>query len=895
MELSTMLSEDLQIYFNKSRSTVYILLDTTVDYDKLKQFAEMLKADPQHVKDLVAQYESYIIRNLLLLFWISHLVVPILPSSMMSTDLPATLSTLASSKQSINTHMTQLLTACWRKWDIAIPNVLVERKEGKREKERDVPMKAASWWGPGKSVPSMVLVGMNIVAHNQDNTNDHNLAASVKKIQDSTQTRIKYMLRAMHLISSSPDGGSSVAPGSENRTLFTVPSASTQSFVFIIPSSEHLECRHNDVGEQNTFEPVQLETLLSMLDDDISTNSGTKNQKKSHEENLIAEYNGKLLRNFVSNALKSAVHAAGRSPAAINAAANLTPKRNSKTELPTAMQVFSALAIGRNVLIEQCYEEDFRTSMVTDSPGAKGIIQQVEAALRKRIDLLMDVDNLYSKSQCAESMHKSVDAYSKELPPYYTEQYHYLKRDIALNMYELFAQGPCYNEYKARLLDECDAIWKKGRQKCEARSLTGRECCLKRGHEHQKIDHQDTSEDDQDGEVSGRIPSGAHNSGYRPLHACNCGKSQRIREDPFTLQSANIGFFQSFTCCSAEPNQDIPVTTASEGTTSKPSEQKGYTSLTRLGNAKAYKHHVGLEGYDGFTAAAKFLLPWDIPLKLESLDAGKMKPMLPGTNQAAISATEKSPPTQAMDETNWPALGQAPKVTTPAPTMVVPSYDMFPALGSGARLADAPERPTAKPKSDSATAVPAGIPAQPENKRESRRRRRGDKATGQSSKYVHCYLHLEYECPLGHRFMSCGDGKVCKHGHVKQESAKRLLQQDPQIYILCPCNYTGEQRNSKPSITAQLQRIWVVIPEAPGSVKMNIVCRFQDNTTGDSYTYTAFSEPQKLPANGMFVLRLPYIYTDSASNEQIPISLDAETRTKCARMERNFVQYIEPS
>jgi hypothetical protein len=134
-----------------------------------------------------------------------------------------------------------------------------------------------------------------------------------------------------------------------------------------------------------------------MLDDDISTNSGTRNQKKSHEENLIAEYNGKLLRNFVSNALKSAVHAAGRSPAAINAAANLTPKRNSKTELPTAMQVFSALAIGRNVLIEQFNEEEFRTSMVTDSPGAKGIIQQVEAALRKRIDLLMDVDNLYSK------------------------------------------------------------------------------------------------------------------------------------------------------------------------------------------------------------------------------------------------------------------------------------------------------------------------------------------------------------------------------------------------------------------------------------------------------------------------------------------------------------------
>lgn len=153
----------------------------------------------------------------------------------------------------------------------------------------------------------------------------------------------------------------------------------------------------NDIGKQNTFEPVRLETLLSMLDDDTSTKLGTKNQRKSHEENLIAEYNGKLLRNFVSNALKAAVQAAGRSPAAINAAANLTPKRNPKTELPTAIQVFSAFAIGRNVLIEQFSEEEFRTSMVTDSPGAKGIIQQVEAALRKKIDLLMDVDNVYSK------------------------------------------------------------------------------------------------------------------------------------------------------------------------------------------------------------------------------------------------------------------------------------------------------------------------------------------------------------------------------------------------------------------------------------------------------------------------------------------------------------------
>lgn len=97
--------------------------------------------------------------------------------------------------------------------------------------------------------------------------------------------------------------------------------------------------------------------------------------------------------------------------------------------------------------------------------------------------------------------------------------------------------------------------------------------------------------------------------------------------------------------------------------------------------------------------------------------------------------------------------------------MTIPSYEMFPALGS-ARQSDTPERSNFKPKMETTLLATSPTPPQPEVKRDGRRRRRGDKA-GQSNKTVHCYLHLEYECPLGHRFMSCGDGKVCKHGHVK--------------------------------------------------------------------------------------------------------------------------------
>lgn len=82
---------------------------------------------------------------------------------------------------------------------------------------------------------------------------------------------------------------------------------------------------------------------------------------------------------------------------ALNAAASVSSKRTLKTDLPSALQVFSALAIGMNVLVEQHNRDDIRRSMITDSPGVKGIIQQVEAALRKRIDLVLDVDNVYSK------------------------------------------------------------------------------------------------------------------------------------------------------------------------------------------------------------------------------------------------------------------------------------------------------------------------------------------------------------------------------------------------------------------------------------------------------------------------------------------------------------------
>lgn len=172
-----------------------------------------------------------------------------------------------------------------------------------------------------------------------------------------------------------------------------MPAASTQSFVFIIPSSENLE-NHAKAAYNDPFQqPPSLESFIELL----NNSSDGKQSKANQEESLLSDYNGKLLRNFVSNALKTAIHAAGRPATHVNAAASSGSKRPHKTELPSAVQVFSALIIGMDVLIDQLQDEDLRRAMIADSPGAKGIIQQIEAALRKKIDLVLDVDNVYSK------------------------------------------------------------------------------------------------------------------------------------------------------------------------------------------------------------------------------------------------------------------------------------------------------------------------------------------------------------------------------------------------------------------------------------------------------------------------------------------------------------------
>ncbi len=49
-----------------------------------------------------------------------------------------------------------------------------------------------------------------------------------------------------------------------------------------------------------------------------------------------------------------------------------------------------------------------------------------------------------------------------------------------------------------------------------------------------------------------------HSSGFRSLHACNCGRSRQTRDDPFDLRQANYEFY-IMPCCAQCPRLALPA------------------------------------------------------------------------------------------------------------------------------------------------------------------------------------------------------------------------------------------------------------------------------------------------------------------------------------------------
>ncbi|XP_042417925.1 uncharacterized protein LOC122006474 [Zingiber officinale] len=218
----------------------------------------------------------------------------------------------------------------------------------------------------------------------------------------------------------------------------------------------------------------------------------------------------------------------------------------------------------------------------------------------------------FSISWCQRALPAAKNVYLDELPPFYPTALHKTHLERALRAFSSMVKGPATLTYSRKLEQECTEIWESGRQLCDTVSLTGKPCMHQR-HDDQK----------------------QHSSGYVFLHACACGRSRRLRDDPFDFESANINF-----SCFANCEDLLPYLILPRDILVGSLPQNSWR-LMRIAGARYYKPSKGLL-QNGFSSTEKYLLKWEI-----SLDKQKEVNSLP------LSMADKSSSTDVMPESKF--------------------------------------------------------------------------------------------------------------------------------------------------------------------------------------------------------------------------------------------------
>ncbi|CAG5125028.1 unnamed protein product, partial [Candidula unifasciata] len=154
--------------------------------------------------------------------------------------------------------------------------------------------------------------------------------------------------------------------------------------------------------------------------------------------------------------------------------------------------------------------------------------------------------------RCGKILPLAENVYQQDLPPFYVTSFHLSRLDKAQRLFAQYARGPAYDKYLAELQASCETYWKAGRQKCEAKSITGNFCTLK---VHLLPTEIPSSIEDS------KKPVAEHSSEVKSRAACNCGRVQADKDDPFDHKSANLDFYQAIeeTCCSRLEHIAMPV------------------------------------------------------------------------------------------------------------------------------------------------------------------------------------------------------------------------------------------------------------------------------------------------------------------------------------------------
>ncbi|KAJ4806031.1 Protein SMG8 [Rhynchospora pubera] len=397
-----------------------------------------------------------------------------------------------------------------------------------------------------------------------------------KRLIASLDAQLRFLMKKLHL-SLRVTGKSSYLP------LFSLDASRV---ITLIDRST------NRKGEPLNYLTGLIDTLLtSKLSVDFLTNEKTSHFTNNEEVQIIRDFifrQSEMLRGrgggAAGNSGSNSVSGVGMAAAAIAAVTSATVKPVMGLELPGLDKWLSASTLILNSLT--CSEKIF-----TEGKSENNI--NIEAAL-SCLERGANVNTKFSVSWCESALPVAREVYLRDLPPFYRTCTHKEHLTKALEAFRAAVKGPAVNAFMIKLEKDCNSIWENGRQQCDVSSLTGKPCMLQRHN------------------MDDSVVKRQHCSGYFFLHACACGRSRTLRDDPFDIETANVKFCVLPRCEGLLPTVEIPPAVGVS-----PIMNSAWR-LMRVGGAGYYKPEKGLL-QTGFCIREKYLFQWKIRNALDTV------------------------------------------------------------------------------------------------------------------------------------------------------------------------------------------------------------------------------------------------------------------------------------
>ncbi|KAL2629895.1 hypothetical protein R1flu_014581 [Riccia fluitans] len=331
----------------------------------------------------------------------------------------------------------------------------------------------------------------------------------------------------------------------------------------------------------------------------------------------------------------AAAAAAAAASAASGGSSGTSKPVCSPPELPTISSWLSACRLLAEALFVKIKEENGISTGQRASEGNRSVMKKGSVDVTRTVpntgslvrskctidatisclESGVNMDEKFSATWCKRVLPSAHEVYLKGLPPCYPTSLHKSQLEKALSVFRAMVRGPAVPVFAEKLRMDCEAVWHSGRRLCDAVSLTGKPCvhqvhevsdslptCSSTARRKGKDELQETGKT-----TSEKRVSKPHSSGVVFLHACACGRSRKLRKDPFDFESANVRFFKFPNCEDLLPSLVLPCLEGSPSIGGSP------WSLVCLGNSHYYQPTTGLL-QSGFCSKQNFLSPWDIPV-----------------------------------------------------------------------------------------------------------------------------------------------------------------------------------------------------------------------------------------------------------------------------------------